>query len=69
MPLGALLRLRALAVDANVLPKQGWNVCRLHGDGGGAPRGKAHPNYKHGMRSLKMTETRELVRRLIGGLS
>ena len=32
----------------------GWNVCRLHGAGGGAPRGKAHPNYQHGLRTLEM---------------
>ena len=27
--------------------KRGWRVCRVHGAGGGAPRGKAHPNYLH----------------------
>ena len=50
--------------------KQGWTVCRLHGAGGGAPRGKAHPNYKHGMRSKEWTDMRkqinELMRQLEG---
>ena len=26
----------------------GWKVCRFHGAGGGAPRGPAHGNYRHG---------------------
>jgi hypothetical protein len=29
--------------------KQGWDACRLHGAAGGAPRGEAHPNYRHGL--------------------
>lgn len=41
--------------------KQGWNVCRLHGAGGGAPSGPAHPNYKHGLRTREMEEVRRLV--------
>ena len=41
--------------------KQGWNVCRLHGAGGGAPSGSAHPNYKHGLRTKQMEEIRRLV--------
>jgi hypothetical protein len=27
---------------------RGWKVCRFHGAGGGAPRGAAHGNYRHG---------------------
>ena len=38
---------------------KGWTVCRVHGAGGGAPRGKAHPNYKHGLRTLEMHEVRQ----------
>ena len=45
--------------------KQNWNVCRLHGAGGGAPRGKAHPNYKHGMRTNEWTETRKQINELL----
>jgi len=41
--------------------KQGWNVCRLHGAGGGAPSGSAHPNFKHGLRTKKMQEVSRLV--------
>ena len=41
--------------------KRGWTVCRLHGAGGGAPRGKARPNYKHGMRTLEWVEFRKEV--------
>lgn len=26
----------------------GWKVCRHHGAGGGAPKGKANGNYRHG---------------------
>ena len=39
---------------------KGWTVCRVHGAGGGAPRGAAHPNYRHGGRTKEM----ELLRRL-----
>jgi hypothetical protein len=38
-----------------------WTVCRVHGAGGGAPRGKAHPNYKHGLRTKQMEEVWQLV--------
>lgn len=41
--------------------KQNRNVCRLHGADGGAPRGKAHPNYRHGLRTKEMQEVRRLV--------
>ena len=45
--------------------KQGWTVCRLHGADGGAPRGKTHPNYKHGMRSKEWTERQKGINELI----
>jgi hypothetical protein len=38
----------------------GWLVCRMHGAGGGHPRGATHPQYKHGSRSLDMIEMRKL---------
>ena len=54
----------------------GWSVCRMHGARGGQPPGKAHPAWKHGLRSRKWVEVRrsvgELVREvacLVGGLS
>ena len=43
---------------------RGWNVCRMHGARGGAPRGKAHGNYRHGCRSIKSQETRQMVNAL-----
>ena len=45
--------------------KQGWTVCRLHGAGGGAPPGKAHPNYIHGLRTKEFTERRKRINQMI----
>jgi hypothetical protein len=36
-------------------------VCRMHGAGGGHPPGKAHPRWKHGMRSREWTEQRREI--------
>ena len=47
---------------------RGWSVCRMHGAGGGARPGKAHPNYKHGMRTKEWTEMRKLVNELVRDL-
>jgi len=44
---------------------RGWHVCRMHGAGGGAKPGKAHPNYRHGERSRKAAEMRALINCLI----
>jgi len=43
---------------------RGWTVCRMHGAGGGAPRGKAHGNYRHGCRSIESEEARRIVNAL-----
>ena len=40
---------------------RGWTVCRLHGAGGGAPSGSAHPNFKHGLRTKQMETIRRLA--------
>ncbi len=40
---------------------KGWNVCRMHGAGGGHGPGKANPAYKHGMRSRKAQEMRKAI--------
>ena len=48
---------------------RGWNVCRLHGARGGAPPGKDHPNYKHGMRSKAFVEQRKTINQLIRDLN
>ncbi len=43
---------------------KGWAVCRVHGAGGGAPRGKAHWNWTHGGRSAEAVEMRRMVNAL-----
>ena len=43
---------------------RGWSVCRMHGAGGGAKPGKAHPNYRHGERSQESATFRALVNAL-----
>lgn len=43
---------------------KGWAVCRVHGAGGGAPRGRAHWNWKHGERSAEATRLRQLTNML-----
>ncbi|CUK08363.1 Periplasmic glucans biosynthesis protein [Shimia thalassica] len=40
---------------------KGWSVCRFHGARGGHGSGKAHPAYKHGLRTRKAEESRKLV--------
>lgn len=44
---------------------RGWTVCRFHGAGGGAPRGKAHGAYKHGLYTTEAIETRRMIRELL----
>jgi hypothetical protein len=44
--------------------KTGWNVCRMHGAGGGAPSGKANANFKHGGFSKRTRELFAEVRAL-----
>ncbi|TNC61189.1 hypothetical protein [Rubellimicrobium roseum] len=39
----------------------GWQVCRMHGAGGGHPAGPAHPRWVHGLRSQEWTETRKAI--------
>ena len=40
---------------------RGWNVCRFHGAGGGAPKGKANGAYVHGQYSEEaLARRREL---------
>ena len=39
---------------------RGWRVCRMHGAGGGAPRGKGNGMWRHGGRSLDLTNSRSL---------
>ena len=39
----------------------GWNVCRMHGAGGGAPTGPANGAWKHGGRSNAVIEMRRMT--------
>lgn len=43
---------------------RGWRVCRVHGAGGGAPRGSLHPNFKNGLRTIDQAKLRYLVNKL-----
>ena len=38
--------------------KRGWQVCRMHGAGGGAPTGMANGAWRHGGRSKQAQRTR-----------
>ena len=51
-------RCRAPAVN-------GWTVCRFHGAGGGAPKGKRNGNYKHGLYTNKAIEGRRALSALL----
>ena len=44
---------------------RGWNVCRFHGAGGGAPKGKANGAWKHGHYSQSARVERFLVKRVL----
>jgi hypothetical protein len=44
---------------------RGWSVCRFHGAGGGAPKGKANGAYKHGQHTVEAVEDRRQIRELI----
>ena len=44
---------------------KGWNVCRMHGAGGGHGAGKANPAYKHGIRSREYVEMRKTINDLV----
>jgi hypothetical protein len=44
---------------------RGWSVCRMHGVGGGAPKGKANGNYKHGFNTQEAEQDRKLLREAI----
>jgi hypothetical protein len=41
---------------------RGWQVCRMHGAGGGAPEGKQNGNYRHGARSKETIALWKLIK-------
>jgi hypothetical protein len=44
---------------------RGWTVCRFHGAGGGAPKGKANGAYVHGQYSEEALARRRELRDLL----
>jgi hypothetical protein len=44
---------------------RGWAVCRFHGAGGGAPKGKRNGAYKHGQHTVEAVDGRHQLRELI----
>ena len=43
----------------------GWKVCRFHGAGGGAPKGKANGNYRNGFYTKDRLRDRRMLREII----
>jgi hypothetical protein len=43
----------------------GWGVCRMHGAGGGAPKGKENGNCRHGDRTAEAMATRCAIGELL----
>ena len=37
---------------------KGWDVCRMHGAGGGAPAGEGHGMWRHGGRTKQSNDIR-----------
>ena len=44
---------------------KGWTVCRFHGARGGAPKGKRHGNYRHGLFTEEAIAERRMLRVLL----
>lgn len=42
-----------------------WKVCRFHGARGGAPRGPAHGQYRHGHFTCEAIERRQAVAEML----
>ena len=43
----------------------GWKVCRFHGAGGGAPKGRANGAYRHGLFIREARQSRRAVSLLL----
>jgi hypothetical protein len=41
---------------------RGWQVCRMHGARGGAPKGERNGNYRHGARTRETMEAVQLIK-------
>ncbi len=44
---------------------KGWSVCRMHGAGGGAPKGKRNGAYRHGGYTQEALAASQYVRALV----
>ena len=44
---------------------RGWKVCRFHGAGGGAPSGRAHGRWRHGLATNTARAERKALRDLL----
>ena len=44
---------------------RGCRVCRMHGAGGGAPKGEANGSYRHGQFTCQTVEQRQALELLI----
>ena len=44
---------------------RGWKVCRMHGAGGGAPRGQRNGSWRHGGRTAEAVELRRWAMELV----
>ena len=44
---------------------RGWTVCRFHGAGGGAPKGRANGSYRHGLHTKEAKTERRLLSDLL----
>ncbi len=43
----------------------GWTVCRFHGAGGGAPKGKRNGQYRHGLYTQEAIAERRALSALL----
>jgi hypothetical protein len=44
---------------------KGWDVCRMHGARGGAPKGRRNGNYRHGGRTAETVATQRAISQLL----
>ncbi len=44
---------------------KGWTVCRYHGAGGGAPKGKRNGQYRHGLYTQEAIAERRALSALL----
>jgi hypothetical protein len=45
--------------------ERGSKVCRFHGSRGGAPKGKSHGRYKHGLRTAEFIREQRMFKEVL----